>query len=140
MYAQNHSRVATISQAPTGDFEVYNAISHAAARLAETIDADVIVCQTKSGTTSRSIAAQRPNVPIISVTDNTRVANQLAMIYANTAFVRDYSDHYGYDLAKELKESGYIHTKEGKKDLLAVIVSGGKDKIGGTDTIQVRYI
>ncbi len=140
LYAQNHSRVAAISQAPTGDFEVYGAISHAAARLAETIDADVIVCQTASGTTARAMAAGRPNVPIISVTDNARVANQLALTYANSAFVREYSDNYGYDLAKELKESGYIHTKEGKKDLLAVIVSGGKDKIGGTDTIQVRYV
>ena len=140
LYTQNHSRVAPISKNPTGEFEVYGAISNAAARLAETIDADVIICQTASGTTARAMAAERPNVPIISVTDNPRVANQLALIYANSAFVRDYSEHYGIDLGKELKENGYIHTKEGKKDLLAVIVSGGKDKIGGTDTIQVRYI
>ena len=140
LYAQNHSKVAAISQEPTGEFEVYSAISSAAARLAETIDADVIVCQTASGTTARAMAAERPNVPIISVTDNPRVANQLALIYANSAFVRPYSDNYGFDLAKELKESGYLQTKGDKKDLLAVLVSGGKDKIGGTDTIKVRYI
>ena len=45
-----------------------------------------------------------------------------------------------FSLAKELKESGYLKLKDNEKDLLAVIVSGGKNKIGGTDTIQIRYI
>ena len=64
----------------------------------------------------------------------------MALIYANSAFVRPYSENYGQALAEELKESGYIQLATGKKDLTAVIVSGGKDKIGGTDTIRVRYI
>ncbi len=140
LYAQNHSRVAPISHDPTGNTQVYNAMSGAAARLAEKINADIIICQTKSGATARAMAAQRPNVPIISVTDNSRVANQLAMIYANSAFVRPYSQQYGYDLGKELKESGYLQVSEGKTELLAVIVSGEKNKTGGSDTIQVRYI
>ena len=67
------------------------------------------------------------------------MANQLALIYANSAFVRPYSPDFGYDLAVELKKSEYLHGKEGEKDMLAVIVSGDKDKIG-TDTIKVRYI
>ena len=67
------------------------------------------------------------------------MANQLALIYANSAFVRPYGEDFGYDLAKELKESGYLHTKEGAKDLLAVIVSGDKNKVG-TDTIKVRRV
>ena len=140
LYAQNHSRVAPISHEPTGNTQVYNAMSGAAARLAEKINADIIICQTKSGATARAMAAQRPNVPIISVTDNSRVANQLAMIYANSAFVRPYSQQYGFDLGKELKESGYLQVSEGKTELLAVIVSGEKNKTGGSDTIQVRYI
>ena len=54
-------------------------------------------------------AAQRPNLPIISVTKDERVANQLALMYANSAFVRDYSVNQGIDLARELKESGYYN-------------------------------
>ena len=138
LYAQNHSRIAPIKNSPTSDSEIYDAISAAAARLSETIDADVIICQTASGNTATSIAAERPNTPIITVTSNPRVANQLALIYANAAFVRDYSEDYGYDLAKEQKGK-YLQLKDGKKDILAVIVSGDKDKIG-TDTIQIRYI
>lgn len=137
LYTQNHSRVATISREKEGG--TYTAISAAAARLAEKIDADVIICQTASGATATAIAAERPNVPIVSVTANPRVANQLALIYANSAFVRPYSEEFGLDLAKELKESGYLKTKDGEKDLLTVIVSGDRDKFG-TDTIRVRSI
>lgn len=137
LYTQNHSRIAAIFRENDGN--AYGAISAAAARLAEKIDADVIVCQTASGATATAMAAERPNVPIVSVTANERVANQLALIYANSAFVRPYSEEFGYALAKELKESGYLKTKEGKKDLLAVIVSGDRDKFG-TDTIRIRNI
>ena len=140
LYTQNHSGLATISQLPIGEkSEVYDGISDATARLAERINADLIVCQTASGVTATTMAAQRPDVPIVSVTSNERVANQLALIYANSAFVRPYSRGFGYDLAKELKDAGYLHTKEGKKDLLTVIVSGDKDKFG-TDTIKIRSI
>ena len=53
--------------------------------------------------------------------------------------MRPYSEDVGYRLAEELKNNGYLRVKDGEKDLLTVIVSGDKDKIG-TDTIQVRYI
>ena len=140
LYTQNHSGVAMISQLPVGEeSEIYDAISNAAARLAEKIEADVIVCQTASGATATIMAAQRPNVPIASVTSNPRVANQLALIYGNAAFVRPYSENYGYNLAEELKKTEYLKTKDGQKDLVAVIVSGDKDKIG-TDTIKVRRV
>ena len=140
LYAQNHSRLATISQLPIGEkSEVYDAISNATARMAEKIEADVIVCQTASGVTATTMAAQRPTMPIVSVTSNKRVANQLALIYANSAFVRPYSEDFGYDLAKELKSTKYLHTKEGEKDLLTVIVSGDRDK-EGTDTIKIRRV
>ena len=140
LYTQNHSRVAPIAKLPVGEkSEVYDAISSATARLAERIDADVIVCQTASGVTAITMAAQRPNVPIISVTSNERVANQLALIYANASFVRPYSENFGYDLAEELKKTEYLRTKEGEKDLLTVIVSGDNDRVG-TDTIRIRRI
>ena len=139
LYTQNHSRIASISREPEGEKAVYDAISDAAARLAERIDADVIICQTASGATAFAMAAQRPNLPIVSVTSNQRVANQLALIYANSAFVRPYADEFGYKLAEELKESEYLKTKEGEKDLLAVIVSGDKNKFG-SDTIRVRNV
>lgn len=139
LYTQNHSKLAPMSRQPEGEKAIYDAISSTVARLAEQIEADVIVCQTASGTTALAMAAGRPNLPIISVTPNPRVANQLALMYANSAFVRKYDENFGYALAEELKKSGYLQTREGKKDLLAVIVSGDKNKFG-TDTIKIRHI
>lgn len=139
LYTQNHSRIAPMSRQPEGESVAYDAISYAAARLAEKIEADMIVCQTASGATAFAMAAQRPNLPIVSVTPNPRVANQLALTYANSAFVRPYSEDFGYNLAEELKKSGYLQTESGIKDLLAVIASGDKNKIG-TDTIKVRWV
>lgn len=140
LYTQNHSHVSPINHEVTGVFRNYDAIAGGVVQLAEKIGADVIVCQTASGATATAIASQRPSLPLISVTSNTRVAGQLALAYANSAFVRPYSDNYGYDLAVELKNAGYLQAEEGKKDILAVIISGHKDAVGGSDTIKIVRI
>ena len=140
LYTQNHSHVSPINHEVTGNYKSYDAIANGVVSLAEKIDADVIVCQTASGATASAIAAQRPKLPIVTVTSNPRVAGQLALTYANSAFVRTYSDTYGLDLARELKENGYLQIREGKNDILAVIISGHKDTAGGTDTIHIVRI
>lgn len=140
LYTQNHSLIRPIDAEPTGDYQNYDAISLAVVRLAEKITADLIICQTASGDTAAAIAAQRPNLPIISVTSNPRVAGQLALTYANSAFVRPYSENYGLDLAEDLKSIGYLLPKPGKTNLTAVIVSGKANIMGGTDTIQIREV
>lgn len=139
LYTQNHSMMLPLPRTPETNNKVYDALSAAAARLAEQIEADLIMCQTASGATAIAMAAQRPNLPIISVTSDERVANQLALMYANSAFVRPYSEDYGLDLVEELKGSGYLQLPEGHDKLKVVLVSGDKDK-HGTDTIKVRYI
>lgn len=139
LYTQNNSEIRPINSDPRSDNRKYDAISAAAARLAEKIDADLIVCQTASGDTALTVAAQRPNLPIISVTSDQRVANQLGLVYANSAFVRPYSEDCGLELAVELKKSGYLQVPDGQDGLVAVIISGNKE-LFGTDTIKVRKI
>jgi len=140
LYTQNNSKIAPLEFETTGDDKAYNAVSFAAARLAEKINADIIVCQTASGATAASIASERPNVPILTVTGNPRVAGQLALTYANSAFVRPFSETYGLDLAQEMKANGYLDPEHEKERLLAVIVSGQPNTEHGTDTIQIREI
>lgn len=139
LYAQNNAAVLPLERDPESNNHDYDAIAAGAARLAEKIEADVIICQTATGSTALAMAAQRPNLPIITVTSDARVANQLALVYANSAFVRPYSVNFGLDLAKELKASGYLQVPEGKKELTTVIVSGDREK-RGTDTIKVRSV
>ncbi len=78
-----------------------NAIAHAAVEVAERVDADLIIAETKSGATAARIAALRPELPIIAVTPSPRVAQQLAVSYATRSYVRDDEEHAGVNVAKE---------------------------------------
>ncbi|MDO5481042.1 MAG: pyruvate kinase [Candidatus Saccharibacteria bacterium] len=140
LYIQNHIPVSRGYTTVINDIKKYDALAPAVVELAEKIDADLIVCQTATGATARAVAAQRPNLPIIAVTTNPRVANQLSLIYANNAYVRTYSATYGLDLAQELKASGYLEVPEGKTELTAIITSGHRNSVSLSDTIQIVKI
>ena len=140
LYTQDHSRILPLDKETTGNYKNYDAISRAVVRLAEQIDADLIVAATKSGATAEAIAAQRPNIPMVSITSDPRVAGQLALTYGNSAFVREYDENYEIDAVQDLKNSGYLKVPEGKTDLTAVVVSGLRDEQGGTNQIQIRKI
>lgn len=140
LYTQDHSKILPLDKETTGNYKNYDAISRAVVSLAEQIKADIIVAATKSGATAAAIAAQRPNIPMVSVTSNPRVAGQLALYYANSAFVRPYDDNYAFDEVQDLKNQGYLKVPEGQDYLTAVIVSGLRDAEGGTNQIQIRRI
>lgn len=139
LYTQDHASVEPLRVSSANRGENYDGIASAAAQLAEDLDADVIVCQTATGATANAVATQRPALPIISVTDQPRVANQLALRYANAAFVRTLSDDAGIELVRELKESGYLQPREDRDELKVVLVSGTQGS-GQTDTIKLRYV
>lgn len=140
LYTQDNSRILPIDKDTIGNYKNYDAISRAVVRLAEQIGADLIAVATKSGATAEAIAAQRPNIPMVSITSNKRVAGQLALTYANSAYVREYDDNYVIDTIQELKNSGYLKLDEDKKELTVVVVSGLVDEEGGTNQIQIRKI
>ena len=113
-----------------------DAISSAAVTLAQQIKADAIVAETKTGITAMSIAAHRPSMPIISVTSDARVAQQLALLYANKSFVRPDGETAGLELARQLVEENFF-----EKGAIVVLVSGRQPGLkGGTDTIRVRTL
>ncbi len=58
-----------------------DAISHAAAQVAETIGAGAIVCYTTSGSTAKRAARERPNVPLLVLTENQATARSLALLW-----------------------------------------------------------
>lgn len=140
LYTQNHSEILPIDQNPASDDHKYDAIAFAAARLAEKLKVDFILCQTSSGATAEAIAAARPNVPIVSITDNPSVANQLAISYANVAFLRPYTPTYGEDLIQELKTRKYLRSSRPDGRLSTIIVSGDRNRIGATNTIKYREL
>lgn len=113
------------------------AISYSAVRLAQDIKADAIIAETSSGATAVNIAAFRPNLPIISVTDHVGTAQKLSLNYANRSFVRPSGEDAAGKLAEELKADGYF----GEEAARLVLVSGYKPgEPGTTNNIQVRVL
>ncbi|PID32794.1 pyruvate kinase [Candidatus Saccharibacteria bacterium] len=112
------------------------AISDSAVTLARVVEAQAIVAETRSGATAHQISAMRPKRPLLSVTSDERVAQKMALLYANRSFVRPDGERVGLQLMQEMAEIGYI-----KKPAKVVIVSGRQPGVvGGTDTIKVRTV
>ena len=138
-YTQEHAAVAPIDDiVERGENESLNAISLAAVELAEQIDVDAIVVETKSGQTAATVAANRPALPIVSVTSDKRVAQQLGLNYGTQSYVRPDGEFAGFELAKELKANGFF----GDKEVVTIVIVSGRQPglVGGTDTIRVRTV
>lgn len=137
IYTQDHEPVQKVCQSLPQKEKKRDSISFAAVQIAERLGAEAIIVETKSGATAANIAKHRPNLPIISVSSEVRTAQQLSLSYANRSYVRPGSDNNGYEIAKELKESGYF-----SQDLTTVVIVSGEHPgvIGTTDTIKVRTI
>lgn len=136
LYTQDNAPVAPIHDIIAKNVQL-DAISSAAVGLAEHLKVDAIIAETKSGATAATVAAHRPNLPIISVTSEKRAAQQLALSYANRSYIREDSPEAGFDLLKELKEEGLF----GEGSVKAIIISGQQPGvIGTTDTIKVRVL
>jgi len=136
LFAQDNAKVAPINDIIPKNIQL-DAISASAVALAEQLKVDAIIAETKSGATAATIAAYRPNLPIISVTSEVRVAQQLGLSYANRSFVRPDSESAGLEIAQELKEQGIL----GEGAVKVIIVSGQQPGVvGTTDTIKVRVL
>lgn len=136
LYTQDNAPVAPIHDIIAKNVQL-DAISSAAVGLAEHLKVDAIIAETKSGATAATVAAHRPNLPIISVTSEKRAAQQLALSYANRSYIREDSPEAGFDLFKELKAEGFFGEGRAK----TIIISGQQPGvIGTTDTIKVRVL
>lgn len=112
------------------------AISDAVISLAEKVEAIAIVAETKSGTTAQQLAARRPPQPIIAVTSDARVAQQLAITYGVKTYVRPDDKMAATKLTNWLRKEKVL-----KKGDMIVTASGQyPGVVGTTDTIKVRML
>lgn len=113
-----------------------SAIGNALLRLAEGIDSRAIVAETKSGATALQIAALRPKTPLIAVTSDSRVAQQLAIVYDVKSYVRPADKLAATKLTNWLRQNKVL-----KKGDIIVTASGRyPGVVGTTDTIKVRVL
>ncbi len=136
LYTEAHSPVAVSFI----DHEVDNtrqaAISRGLISLAASIHAIAIVAETKSGATALQVSSERPNIPLIAVTDDPRTAQQLAIVYDIKSYVRPVSKMAATKLTDFLRETNVF-----KKGDIVVTASGKyPGVVGTTDTIKVRQL
>jgi pyruvate kinase len=112
------------------------AISKAILHLGEDIAARAIVAETKSGATALHIASLRPKIPVIAVTQDVRVSQQLAIVYGIKSYVRPVDKLAATKLTNWLRQNKVL-----KKGDVVVTASGRyPGVVGTTDTIKVRAL
>jgi pyruvate kinase len=112
------------------------AISRGIISLADSIKAAAIVAETKSGATALQIASERPDIPLVAVTDDPRTAQALAIVFGVESYVRPVSREAAVKLTDFLRDTGVL-----KKGDIVVTVSGRyPGVVGTTDTIKVRQL
>jgi pyruvate kinase len=112
------------------------AISTAIINLADNIDAEAIVAETKSGATAQHIAVFRPDMPLIAVTSDVRVAQQLTLVYGVKSYVRPIDSHAASKLTDWLRKSKLL----ARGDIVVTVSGRYPGVVGTTDTIKVRMI
>ena len=113
-----------------------NAVSAAAVVLARRLPAKVIIAETATGQTARNIAAQRPTVPIVMVTDRFRTYQQLAIVWGGKSYLHSDPASASQHVAGELKAAGNVETGDA-----LVVASGNAPGVpGGTDKVWIRVV
>jgi pyruvate kinase len=134
-YAEDNPPLKTVYPRKD-DHTRQGSISDGVIRLAEGIQAAAIVTETKSGATAKQISCRRPDIPLIAVTDSTRTAQQLALVYDVKAFVRPVSKFAAQKLTDYLLETKVFH----KGDVVVTASGQYPGVVGTTDTIKVRVL
>jgi len=135
IYTQEHSEVMLVEKAEMRE-KTDAILSYTAAQLARRIKARAIIAETHTGATAINVAAYRPNLPIVCVTEDVKTAQKLALRYASRPYVRPNDPNAATKLADELKQEGYF----GTGPVTVVLVSGHNPEPGKTDNIQVKTL
>lgn len=114
---------------------IARAVTRAACRAAEQLDAKYVIAFTESGSTARLVSSSRPASRILAITPYERVYRQLALIWGVTPLMAPH-----YDTTDEMLESGLkLVAERGMVDSgnTAVVVCGTTTLKGATNMIKV---
>lgn len=137
MYSQQHGVVSVTFQGQTEKHPTRQlAISRGVIGMAHSIHASAIVAETKTGATVLDIASERPDMPIIAVTDSHRTAQQLAIVFDVKSYVRPASKQAAQRLTDFLQTSHVFN----KGDVIVMVSGQYPGVVGTTDTIKIRQI
>lgn len=115
------------------------AVAAASTILAHQLNAEMICVTTSSGRTAQRVASYRPETPILVLTANTKVYNQLALLWGVKSYflptIKDNQYDFLYVINK-VKQKGYVQPGD-----RVVFVTGQQPGIAGsTNTIKVETV
>ncbi|GJG84953.1 pyruvate kinase [Gemmatimonadetes bacterium T265] len=112
----------------------------AAATVAATrqLGAPLVIVFTKSGFTARIVAAHRPPVPILALTDDVRTARQLALVWGAVPEVVAAVD--SYEAMADLGIGAAVRRELASPGDRIVVTAGVPDVPGTTNTLKVETV
>ena len=114
---------------------IYNAVSHSAVSLAESVKAKAVVAFTASGNTAYRMARERPNLLLVVMTPDEKVKRRLSLLWGAYSF---FSKVQGYEAAIEEARQIIRKQKFAKNGDAIVVVAGMPFGISGsTNSIRV---
>ncbi|MEM2900031.1 MAG: pyruvate kinase, partial [Thermoplasmata archaeon] len=114
---------------------IASAVSHAAAHLADELDASAIVTFTESGSTALYMSKYRPETRIIAFTTNEKTCNQLSLLWGVNPFVLEYTE----DTSELIRKAEEFMLKHGciNKGEIIVVTAGIPSGKGITNVARV---
>jgi pyruvate kinase len=103
------------------------------------LGASTIVVFTKSGFSARIVAARRPNVRIVVLTDNPRTYRQLALVWGVVPFLVPHCDTYE-EMATVARELLQAHGYAKAGDRIVVTAGVPFDVPGSTNQLKVETV
>ncbi|MBI3257153.1 MAG: pyruvate kinase, partial [Actinobacteria bacterium] len=100
------------------------------------VDAAVIICCTRTGSTARSVARFRPTAPIVAMSPSPRTAGQLSLTWGVDAFsCNEYAnvDEIVWYAVEEVFQMGIVT----KGDIVAVLAGSPDDPEPVTDVLRL---
>ncbi len=135
--AESWSRARTTPQgaaAALDDDRVAWAVAHASVQAAEDLGVAAIVCPTQSGTTARRVAAFRPTVPVLGISEQAEVLGRLTLVWGVQPVAASVEGDQGpRHAAKVARDCGVAQ----KGDLIAVVSASPGKRAGATDTVRI---
>lgn len=138
------TRVSTTIEARHGGInefivETDNAITDAAAHVAEEVGAKAIVVLTQSGVTSWKLSRNKAEAPIVALTSNQRTYNQLSLSYGVYPFLVPKFMHV-VDVMKEVRSIVVKNKIAAKGDKVVLVMGNPLGKTVETNTVIVETI
>lgn len=135
-YTERHNPLTVQYTAAEPDHSRQSSVCTAVISLAHDLQANAIVAETQSGETALQLATRRPSVPLIAVTPDKRVAQQLAIVFGAKAYVRP------ADRMAATKLTNWLLLNKVLNKGNIVVTASGKHPgvVGTTDTIKVRVL